>query len=102
MKRLEEVTTFHVGGPAQEFFVATSESELIELVESADTSDTPVLVMGGGSNILVSDEGFPGRVIQVATKGIEVESDACSGGLVTVQAGEASSGSKPLLGYQAL
>jgi UDP-N-acetylmuramate dehydrogenase len=88
MKRLEEVTTFRVGGPAQEFFVATSESELIELVESADTSDTPVLVMGGGSNILVSDEGFPGRVIQVATKGVEAESDACSGGMVTVQAGE--------------
>ena len=88
MKRLEELTTFRVGGSAKEFFTATSESELIELVESADSSGIPLLIIGGGSNILVSDAGFAGRVIQVATKGIEVESDACSGGLITVQAGE--------------
>ncbi len=88
MKRLEELTTLRVGGPAKEFFTATSESELIELVESADTSGMPLLIIGGGSNILVSDSGFAGRVIQVASKGIDVESDACSGGLITVQAGE--------------
>jgi len=88
MKRLEELTTLRVGGPAKEFFTATNENELIELVESADSSGIPLLIIGGGSNILVADSGFPGRVIYVATKGIEVESDACSGGLITVQAGE--------------
>lgn len=88
MKRLKELTTLRVGGPAKEFFTATNENELIQLVESADSSGIPLLIIGGGSNILVADSGFPGRVIHVATKGIEVESDACSGGLITVQAGE--------------
>ena len=88
MKRLEELTTFRVGGPAREFFIASSEKDLIQRVAEADESATPLLLIGGGSNILVSDEGFEGRVIQVATKGIAVESDSCSGGLITIQAGE--------------
>lgn len=88
MTRLAELTTLQVGGEAKEFFRASTESELIELVSGADESGIPVLIIGGGSNILVADTGFDGRVIKVETSGIEVASDACSGGLITVQAGE--------------
>lgn len=88
MTRLADHTTFRVGGEASEFFTASSERELIDLVSEADSNSIPVLVLGGGSNILVADSGFSGRVIKVGTKGIDEASDACSGGFITVQAGE--------------
>jgi UDP-N-acetylmuramate dehydrogenase len=88
MTRLAELTTLRVGGEAKEFFRVSSEKELIELVTSADSAGIPLLILGGGSNILVSDSGFDGRVIKVETKGIDEASDACSGGFITVQAGE--------------
>ncbi len=88
MTRLADHTTLRVGGDASEFYTATSEAELIELVAEADSNSIPVLILGGGSNVLVADSGFKGRVIKVATKGIDEASDACSGGFITVQAGE--------------
>jgi UDP-N-acetylmuramate dehydrogenase len=45
-------------------------------------------VLGGGSNLVVADEGFGGLVVEVATRGVRVESDACGGAMVTVAAGE--------------
>lgn len=88
MTRLADHTTLRVGGEAREFHVANSEAELIELVSGADAKKIPVLILGRGSNILVSDSGFAGRVIKVASLGIDEASDACSGGFITVQAGE--------------
>ena len=88
MTRLADYTTLGVGGEAREFKVAHSESELIELVSDADARSIPVLILGGGSNILVADAGFDGLVIKVENKGIDEASDACSGGFITVQAGE--------------
>lgn len=88
MTRLAELTTLRVGGEAREFFRAKNEKELIEQVVSADGAGIPLLIVGGGSNILVSDSGFDGRVIKIETKGIDETSDACSGGFITVQAGE--------------
>ena len=70
---------------------ATTESELVEAVSAADQSGEPVLVLGGGSNLLVADDGFPGTVVEIGTRGItaDVEDDAsCGGVLVTVAAGE--------------
>lgn len=87
MTRLADITTFRVGGEANEFLTAKSESELIEFVSSADRDNIPVLIIGGGSNILVADQGFEGRVIKVATDGIDETSDACSGAMITVGAG---------------
>ncbi|MDQ2812385.1 MAG: UDP-N-acetylmuramate dehydrogenase [Actinomycetota bacterium] len=67
--RLADYTTIRLGGPARDFVRASTESELIEAVRSADASGEPVLILGGGSNLVVADEGFGGTVVQVATRG---------------------------------
>lgn len=89
---LAEHTTLRLGGPAAEFVVAETERELIDAVRTADAVGTPVLVLGGGSNLVVGDAGFDGRVVQIATRGIEADADdedACHNGVtVTLQAGE--------------
>jgi UDP-N-acetylmuramate dehydrogenase len=81
-------TTLRVGGPAADFVVAGTEAELVAAVDGADAAGTPVLVLGGGSNLVVADEGFPGRVVAVRTAGVHVDSDACGGAIVRVAAGE--------------
>ena len=85
---LAELTTLRLGGPARHVVEVTTESELIEAVSSADGQDERVLIVGGGSNLVVADEGFDGTVVLTRTRGISVDSDACSGAMVTVQAGE--------------
>ena len=88
---LRDHTTLRVGGPAKAWVEATTESDLIEAVSAADQSGDPVLVLGGGSNLLVADAGFPGTVVEIGTRGVaaDVEDDAsCGGVLVTVAAGE--------------
>ena len=54
-KLLSELTTAQVGGPAKTYVRATSEAEIIEAVSAADAAGEPVLIVGGGSNLLVSD-----------------------------------------------
>jgi UDP-N-acetylmuramate dehydrogenase len=86
---LSEVTTLRVGGPARRSVIVTTTDQLIDAVSWADADRVPVLLVGGGSNLLVSDEGFDGLVVQVATRGIVSESvDYCGGAMVQVQAGE--------------
>jgi UDP-N-acetylmuramate dehydrogenase len=87
MTNLSELTTLHVGGPAQKIVRATTEADLIAAVQEADQSFTPLLIIGGGSNLLVSDSGFDGTVVVVATTGNSYEIDACSGGMLQVAAG---------------
>lgn len=87
MSTLANFTTLRVGGPAQLLIRATTETQLISEIEAADASNEPLLIIGGGSNILVSDEGFSGTVIKVETTGNTYEIDACSGGLIQVAAG---------------
>ncbi len=79
---LAPFTTLGIGGAARFFVEAASESELIAATEFAEQRDLPVFILGGGSNVLVSDEGFPGLVVRVAIKGIEWHET------VTVGAGE--------------
>ena len=81
-------TTLRVGGPVADFVVATTEAELVEAVRGADDVGKPVLVLGGGSNVLVSDSGFDGRVVAVRTAGLRSDADACGGAVVRVAAGE--------------
>ena len=83
--RLADYTTIGLGGPARSFVRAGTEAELIEAVRAADASGDPVLILGGGSNLVVADEGFCGTVVQVATRGFDRGGEP---GLVTVAAGE--------------
>jgi len=88
MEQLSKFTTLRVGGPAQKIVHAKTEDELIELVKAADKSNEPLLILGGGSNLLISDAGFAGTVIRVESKGNALDYDACSGGMIEVAAGE--------------
>lgn len=85
---LAEVTTLRVGGPARTLITADTEAELIDAVRAADEAGEPVLVLGGGSNVLIGDEGFSGTVVRVATRGVDADVSSCSGATVRVAAGE--------------
>ena len=82
-------TTMRVGGPAARMVVVETSDELVDAVREVDDAEEPLLVMGGGSNVVVADAGFPGTVVKVATRGVRVDSeDMCGGANVTVAAGE--------------
>jgi UDP-N-acetylmuramate dehydrogenase len=78
--KLADYTTLRLGGPARDFITASTSAELIDAVERADS---PVLILGGGSNLVVADDGYPGAVVHIATQGLEFD-----GTTVTVAAGE--------------
>jgi len=85
---LSDLTTAAVGGPAGNYIEARTEAEIIEAVRSADAAGEQVLVIGGGSNLLISDDGFPGTVVKIASEGFTVNAeDSCGGVAVVVQAG---------------
>lgn len=85
---LAELTTMGVGGAPHEMHQATTEQEVIEAVADIDARGVPLLVLGGGSNLVVADEGFDGAVVQVLSRGLRVASDDCGGVIVEVAAGE--------------
>ncbi|MFM9134503.1 MAG: UDP-N-acetylmuramate dehydrogenase, partial [bacterium] len=85
---LAALTTLRVGGPARSLVTCRSEDEIVEAVRACDASGEPVRVVGGGSNLVVGDEGFPGTVVLVRSRGIEAEADDCAGAWVSVAAGE--------------
>lgn len=68
---LAALTTLRVGGPAARLIEATSTDELVDAVLEAQAHDDEWLVLGGGSNVLVGDQGVDGTVIRVMTRGIE-------------------------------
>src|ERR1700722_4386077 len=75
MQFLEEVplapyTTFQIGGPARWFAEAVSEADIVAGIAFAGQRQLPLFILGGGSNLLVSDAGFPGLVLRVALRGI--------------------------------
>ncbi|HEU4668238.1 MAG TPA: UDP-N-acetylmuramate dehydrogenase [Arthrobacter sp.] len=85
---LSELTTAAVGGPAGTYIEARTEAEIIEAVRSADAAGEPLLIISGGSNLLISDDGFPGTVVKIASEGFTVNAeDSCGGVAVVVQAG---------------
>ena len=85
---LAAYTTLRVGGPAARLVTVTTEAELVETLTALDAAGEPVLVLGGGSNLLVGDDGFAGTVVRVDLRGISTEADACSGATMRVAAGE--------------
>jgi UDP-N-acetylmuramate dehydrogenase len=81
---LSDYTTLRLGGPAGRLATVGSAAEFVAAVRAADRAGEPVLVLGGGSNLVISDEGFAGTVIKVASRGIEV-TDGPDTGTVTVR-----------------
>jgi UDP-N-acetylmuramate dehydrogenase len=69
--RLADYTTLRLGGPAGRFVEANTEEDLIGYVRSADAEPEPVLVLGGGSNLVVADEGYPGVVVLAGCTGLD-------------------------------
>lgn len=82
---LSGFTTLRVGGPAEHLVRARTEEELTDAALSAWSAEEPWLVLGGGSNLVIADEGVPGTVLKVETSGIRVDGD---GPLLRVAAGE--------------
>ena len=81
-------TTLGLGGPAARFIEADRDDQVIAEVREADAGGEPMLVLGGGSNLVVADEGFPGTVVHVATRGVKITDDDDGGVTVAVAAGE--------------
>lgn len=85
---LAELTTLRVGGPIGSYVETTSQAELTEAVREADAAGTPVLVIGGGSNIVASDAGFDGLVVRDARTDVRLDmDDRCGGVEFTATAG---------------
>jgi UDP-N-acetylmuramate dehydrogenase len=84
---LAPLTTLQVGGPARYFLEARSEAEVSNAVAYSAAGGLPLLVLGGGSNLVVADSGWPGLVLKIGLPGIDVE---IAGGttLFSVGAGE--------------
>src|SRR5262245_15053121 len=80
---LAPFTTLRVGGPAARFVEATTRDELIAAVREARSGGDELLVLGGGSNLVIADDGFDGTVVRVATRGIRRD-----GARLHIEAGE--------------
>ena len=81
-------TTLQVGGPARYFVMAKSEDDIAEAIAFAARRSIPTFVMGGGSNVLISDNGFDGLVLRVALKGIDTKQQPDGHVYLTAAAGE--------------
>jgi UDP-N-acetylmuramate dehydrogenase len=80
---LAPLTTLRLGGPARRLVEATTDDEVVETVRAADRGGVPLLIVGGGSNLVIGDQGFDGTVLRIATTGFELD-----GTDLTLAAGE--------------
>ncbi|MGW3624232.1 UDP-N-acetylmuramate dehydrogenase [Streptomyces sp. NPDC000880] len=80
---LAPLTTFRLGGPASRLVTATTDDEVIAAVRGGDAAGTPLLIIGGGSNLVIGDKGFDGTALRIATRGFEL-----SGTKLELAAGE--------------
>ncbi len=102
-KRLAELTTLGLGGPARQLLSVATEQELVDAIRALDAAGEPLLVLAGGSNVVIADAGFDGTVVHVRTHGIVHEGDS-----LVVAAGEpwdavvAEAGVQRLAGIEAL
>ena len=86
MTELSQYTSLRVGGPATKIVQVSTEAQIIAAIKEA--GDTPILIMGGGTNVLIADKGFEGTVIRISNNSVQAEVDACSGATLTIGAGE--------------
>jgi UDP-N-acetylmuramate dehydrogenase len=80
---LAPLTTLRLGGPARDLVTVRREDELVAVVRELDARGEPLLILAGGSNVVIADAGFDGTVVHVVTRGV-----AEDGATLTVQAGE--------------
>ncbi len=85
---LAALTTFKIGGKARFFARATNENEVVEALNFAAENNLKIFILGGGSNVLIADEGFDGLVLQIAIKGVSTFAEKDGTIYVTAQAGE--------------
>jgi UDP-N-acetylmuramate dehydrogenase len=84
---LAPLTTLQVGGAARYFAETKREDEIREAVEFAKTRDLPLFVLGGGSNLVIADSGWPGLALRIAIGGINTERNDAAGGAVLFSVG---------------
>jgi UDP-N-acetylmuramate dehydrogenase len=85
---LAPLTTLRLGGPADRLVTVEDEDELVDAVREADAAGERLLLLAGGSNLVIADAGFPGLVVRVATRGIDRAPAEDGRVRLTVQAGE--------------
>jgi UDP-N-acetylmuramate dehydrogenase len=88
---LAPLTTFKIGGPAKYYVEAATPGEVQEAVTFARSRDLPLFILGGGSNLVVSDAGWPGLVLKVALQGIEQRAGHDENGSIIFEAGAGES-----------
>jgi UDP-N-acetylmuramate dehydrogenase len=80
---LADLTTLRLGGPAGRLLEAAEEDAIVAAVRAADGAGEPLLIMSGGSNLVVADAGFPGTVLRIVSRGVHAD-----GNRLEVAAGE--------------
>jgi UDP-N-acetylmuramate dehydrogenase len=85
---LRDLTTLRLGGPAGRLVEAPDEQAIVDAVRQADADTEPLLLLAGGSNVVVADEGFPGTVVRIASRGVRHVGAADGRVHVEVQAGD--------------
>jgi UDP-N-acetylmuramate dehydrogenase len=73
---LAPLTTFRLGGPARRLVTARTDEDVVEAVRAADARGERVLLVGGGSNLVIADEGFEGTAVRIATRGVALHGTA--------------------------
>lgn len=85
--RLAAFTTLRIGGPVAAVQTLDTEAEIVEAVRAADASGAAFLILGGGSNVVCADAGFPGTVLRIASRSV-VRMDEPDGVFISAAAGE--------------
>jgi UDP-N-acetylmuramate dehydrogenase len=85
---LAPLTTLRLGGPARRLVEADSADAVVAAIRDADAGGEPLLLLGGGSNVVIADDGWPGTAVLVASTGRELERRPDGTVLLTVEAGE--------------
>ncbi|MFZ0990349.1 MAG: FAD-binding protein, partial [Candidatus Sulfotelmatobacter sp.] len=88
---LSPLTTIKIGGPSKYFVEARTIGEVQEAVTFARSRDLPLFVLGGGSNLLIADAGWPGLALKVSIQGIDQRSSHDEEGRILFDAGAGES-----------
>ncbi|MEZ4180472.1 MAG: UDP-N-acetylmuramate dehydrogenase [Candidatus Doudnabacteria bacterium] len=85
---LKPYTSFFIGGPAERLLFAQSDEEIIAGLELAEQNSWPVTILGGGSNMVVNDQGVSGLVIRIETIGLDIVKENNDYVILNIASGE--------------